>query len=184
MPPSLNFCIIDMRTERLILVATTLDHAKAELESLEEFSSALNVEVPADWPPGEYDRKAQEFFRDRLEVGGQAVAGWYSWYAILPASPGNRATVIGAGGYLGPPDGAGEVEIGYSLVPAWQGQGYATELVDALVTRALDDERVRRIIAHAAPDNNPSCAVLERAGFHCAASEPGPGGLLYELVRS
>lgn len=76
---------------------------------------------------------------------------------------------LGAAGYFGPPT-EGQLEIGYSLREVHQGQGYATEGVLVLVTRAFH-ECVLRVIAHAADENLPSRRVLECCGF----TLEGPG---------
>ena len=116
-------------TDRIDLVASTLDHLLAELDSSEHLASMLNAEIGPGWPPGEYDRGAQEFFRDRLIDGGEKVVGWYGWYAMKRAHAGQPAAVVAAAGFFGPPDEAGVVEIGYSVVESFQKQGYATEIV-------------------------------------------------------
>ena len=118
----------------------------------------LGAEVPPSWPPGEYDRYAIAYFRDRLMEGGEAVAIWYVWYAIRPATAGSPATLVACGGYFGPPSADGTVEIGYSVVPEWRRHGYATELVQALTTRAFAVPDVRRILAEAEVENVASIA--------------------------
>ena len=125
----------------------------------------LEAEVPSSWPPGEYDRFAIAYFRDRLIDGGEAVVPWYVWYAIRPAEPGTPATLVACGGYFGPPSADGTVEIGYSVVPEWRRHGYATELVQALIARAFAAPEVRRILAEADVENVASIGVLTRCGF-------------------
>ena len=46
-------------------------------------------------------------------------------------------TLVGAGGYFGPPDADGTVEIGYSVLPEWQRHGYATQMTEALVNNVF-----------------------------------------------
>jgi len=70
-------------TGRLLLVAATPDHLRAELESPSKLGFLLHADVPGDWPPGEYDRNAQEFFRGRMEQAEPSALGWYVWYAVL-----------------------------------------------------------------------------------------------------
>jgi [ribosomal protein S5]-alanine N-acetyltransferase len=143
----------------------------------------LNADVPRDWPPGEYDRKAQEFFLGRMEGAEASELRWYVWYAVLRVAAGGRGSLLGTGGYLGPPDQEGGVEIGYSVSRAWRGKGFAGEIVGGLIAQAFSDERVTRIIAHAARDNAASQRVLERAGFRAAGTGSGPGQLRFELHR-
>lgn len=139
--------------------------------------------MPEGWPAGEYDAAAMEFFRDRLEQGGPEVVGWYGWYAVRREEAGSPATLVGSGGYLGPPSPEGEVEIGYSLLPASRGQGYATEITQALVARARADPRVRRVIAHTQQDNQASIRVLERCGFSRTGEGEEPGSLRFVFGR-
>jgi RimJ/RimL family protein N-acetyltransferase len=172
-----------LSTDRLLLIAATLDHLCAEIEAPAKLASMLGIDVPSGWPPGEYDRSAQEFFRDRMEELGPTGAGWYSWYVLLRKEVSPTAMLIGAAGYAGPPDGAGEIEIGYSILPAWRGQGFATEAVRALVERAFLDTNVLRIVARTTARNPASCNVLLRAGFHPAASPGEAGTLRFETLR-
>jgi RimJ/RimL family protein N-acetyltransferase len=81
----------------------------------------------------------------------------------------SAAQLVGAGGYFGPPSADGTVEIGYSIVDEVCGEGYGTELAQALTNRALRHPGVRRVIAHVQADNVASHKVLKRAGFHFAA---------------
>ncbi len=166
---------------RLAVVAATLDHIHAELESPERLAALLQADIEAGWPPGEYDRGAQEFFRDRLREGGPETVGWYTWYAIRRGGP--QRVLVGAAGFLGPPSEEGDAEIGFSIMPAWRGQGYATELVGMLLAWAFDDPRVRRILAHTTPQNAASCRVLEKSGFHLAGRAEESQTVRFELPR-
>ncbi len=161
MPPTLR-----LHTARLDLVAGTLALAEAELRDIAEFAAALGCVVPPSWPPGEYDRAAIEYLRDRMREGGDVCAGWYSWYAIERVS----RTVVGAGGYYGPPTD-GEVEVGYSVIPEAQRRGIATEMTRALVAHAFEQPLVRSVRAHTFDSNPASIRVLERCGF----ARIGPG---------
>ncbi|HPX82616.1 MAG TPA: GNAT family N-acetyltransferase [Syntrophales bacterium] len=58
------------------------------------------------------------------------------------------------------------VEIGFSIMPAWQNFGYATELAELLIKNAFTDGRVLKVIAHTTPMNLASCKVLEKCGFN------------------
>ena len=61
------------------------------------------------------------------------------------------------------PDGS--VEIGYGILDEYQGQGFATEAVDAAVAWAAQQPGVTRIEAETEPDNIPSQKVLAKCGF-------------------
>ncbi len=173
---------LTLATARLDVVAATLDHVHAELDGRERLAALLHADVEAGWPPGEYDRDAQKFFRDRLCEGGAEVVGWYTWYALRRGGS-QRAVLIGAAGFMGPPSEEGDAEIGFSFVPAWRGQGYATELVGALLTWAFDDPRVCRILAHTTAQNAASWRVLEKSGFHPAGRVDESQTIRLELPR-
>ena len=59
----------------------------------------------------------------------------------------------------------GVVEIGYGILEEYQGQGYATEAIDATVVWALKQSNVTRVEAETEPDNRASQRVLEKCGF-------------------
>jgi RimJ/RimL family protein N-acetyltransferase len=159
-------------------------HLQAELASLEQLGSLLDCTIPQGWPPGEYDESAQRFFYERLVEGGIAVVGWYGWYAIVNQDAGGTRTLIATGGFLGPPSDAGTIEVGYSVVPAWQGQGYAKEMIEGLIGFAFENSRVKRIIAHTTKENIASCKVLERLGFSQSKDEQKHLQIQYELLRA
>ena len=92
-----------MRTARLELRAATLEHLEAELEGPERLKNLLGADVLPSWPPGEYDRFAVAYFRDRLAEGGEAVAVWYVWYAILTATSGSPSPSNGEVGVASSP---------------------------------------------------------------------------------
>jgi [ribosomal protein S5]-alanine N-acetyltransferase len=173
---------IRLSTNRLELIAATLDHVCAELEAPESLIALLNSQMEPGWPPGEYDRDAQEFFRDRLKEGGLSVVGWYGWYAVLRGSPSQPSILIGAGGYFGPPGEDGVVEIGFSIIPTRQNFGYATELAEMLIKNAFTDIRVQKVIAHTTPMNLASCKVLEKCGFKYVCRDEESGNSLYEII--
>jgi [ribosomal protein S5]-alanine N-acetyltransferase len=169
-------------SDRLELVAATLDHVLAEIQAPERLASLLDADVGSGWPPGEYDRGAQEFFRDRLREGGEDAVGWYCWYAVRRGDSGEPSILVGAGGYIGPPHGDAAVEIGYSILPQWRSMGYATEMVEMLVANALADSRVCTIIANTSRDNPASCRVLKKAGFRDAGGQNG-NDVRFEFLR-
>ncbi len=80
--------------------------------------------------------------------------------------------VVGDIGFFRAPDEAGEVEIGYSVIPSRRRRGYATEAVAALVRWAFDQKGVTAILAGTEPDNEASQRVLRQAGFEVTAASP------------
>jgi RimJ/RimL family protein N-acetyltransferase len=166
-----------------LLLAATRQHLEAELASPDRLAELLSVRIPAGWPPGEYDTSAIAYFRDRLLEKPEDL-GWYAWYALKPALLGEPATLIGSGGYFGPPDEEGTVEIGYSILPSFQKQGLAVDLAKALVARAFAHPQVTRVIAHTQSENAASIRVLLHSGFTPAGSGEEPGTQQYSQSRN
>ncbi len=179
-----------LNTARLSLIATTAEHLRTELEQPDRLTTLLDAEVSSAWPPGEYDRPAMEFFLSCLEAGGEAVEGWYGWYALCTDGPPDGPydgppaprRLIGVGGYFGPPDAEGTIEVGYSVLPEWQRRGYASEMVQGLVAHAFTFLAVQQVRAHTNNDNPASMKVLLNAGFQAAGA--GDEGGTLRFVRS
>jgi len=172
-----------LQSHRLTLIASTLAHIRTELESPEHLATLLNAVVSWECATREYDRDAMEFFRARLEEGGEAVEGWYGWYAVRSADREGPRALVGGAGYFGLPDEAGTVEVGYSVLPEWQRRGYASEMVQTLVEHAFTFTHVKQIIAHTTEANPASIAVLLRCGFHRAGAGRETGTLRLERLR-
>lgn len=168
----------------LTLVASTATHVRTELEAPDQLAHLLGAVVSSAWPSGEYDRDAMEFFLARFEEGGESADGWYGWYALSPDDGSAPRTLLGGGGYFGPPGADGMVEVGYSILPEWQRRGYASEIVKLLAAHAFTFSRINRIIAHTAEDNLASIKVLVRSGFQPAGPGAEAGTLRFELARA
>lgn len=175
--------VAKLQSKLLTLVASTATHVRTELEAPHQLGQLLGAIVSSQWPSGEYDRDAMEFFLARLEEGGEGAAGWYGWYALSPDSPDEPSTLLGAGGYFGPPDITGSVEIGYSILPQWQRRGYASELVRMLVAHAFTFPQIKLVRAHTTQDNDASIKVLSRCGYQLIGPGEDAGALKFECKR-
>jgi ribosomal-protein-alanine N-acetyltransferase len=120
-----------------------------------------------------------------LEQQGQENACWYSWYAVLLPDVTHGGILVGNGGFFGPPDEDGSVEIGYSVCEECRRQRIGTEIVKALVTFAWNNSAVKvtRVQARTNPANLPSIRVLLSNGFREIPSDD-PDKLKFELLRN
>jgi len=171
-----------IQTERLDLVPATLEHLQCELQNPKELESLLGVSIPDDWPPGEYDRDALEYFCSKLYQEGSASIGWYVWYAVTRNTDGDRENLIAGAGYFGPPN-KGSVEIGYSVLASARCHGFATEIVTALTDHAFKFSTVSAVIAHTSDLNPASTKVLLRCGFQRVGAGSEPGTIQYRKQR-
>jgi RimJ/RimL family protein N-acetyltransferase len=58
-----------------------------------------------------------------------------------------------------------QAEVGFTLAPAHQGKGYATEALEALLEYAFDSFGLHRVVAVTDALNAPAAALLERVGL-------------------
>lgn len=92
--------------------------------------------------------------------------------------------VVGSCGFKGPPTLDGVVEIAYVVAPEYQGNGYATEAAQALVSYAFSHSRVRIVRAHTLPEANASTRVLAKSGFQCVGEVVDPDdGLVWRWEK-
>jgi [ribosomal protein S5]-alanine N-acetyltransferase len=107
---------------------------------------------------------------------------WMHGFAVVHTASG---LAIGSGGFKGPPDADGVVEIAYGIVPSYQGQGFATEVARALMTHAFASGRVRMVRAHTLPALNASTRVLTKCGFTRVGEVVDPeDGLVWRWEKS
>lgn len=178
MPPT----ALEIRTQRLLLVAGNAELSRAELEDPTRFAALLDAAVAPEWPPPLNDENSMRWslrFHETQPDG----AGWGNWY-FLRVLPDGRRVAVGNGGYQGVPSAAGEVEIGYSILESHQRQGYAPEAVRALLAWAFAHREVRRVRAHTLPELGPSIRVLEKCGFRHVGPGAEEGTIRFELPRS
>jgi RimJ/RimL family protein N-acetyltransferase len=88
------------------------------------------------------------------------AAGW-----IARAAVNEQGEVVGHGGFHGPPDEDGIVEVAYSVDPRHRRQGYARAMLRALLQRADAEPGVKGVRASIRPDNIGSKATIAGFGF-------------------
>lgn len=168
-----------IETTRLKLIPATVALARAEIGDRGEFARLLGASVPDNWPP-ESAADALPLFLGWLEAAPDRV-GWFGWYALAAGEGAAAPVLVAGGGFKGPPQD-GTAEIGYSVLPQFQGRGYATEMVGGLVRWALDQPGVARVVAETEWANPASVRVLSKAGFAPAGPAPEPGGERFEFL--
>jgi RimJ/RimL family protein N-acetyltransferase len=84
---------------------------------------------------------------------------------IIRREPGLPREAIGYLNFHAGPDQHGMVEVGYTLLPAGRGRGYAIEAVRAAFDWATRVHGVRRFRASVAPDNERSINLISKLGF-------------------
>jgi [ribosomal protein S5]-alanine N-acetyltransferase len=165
--------MLQIETARLRLVPCSVATAQAATSDRAALESLLGVRVPEAWPA--------EDLRDFLPVYARIVDeqaasnGWGIWLALGRA----ERSLVGDIGFKGPPDQLDTVEIGYSILPAFQGRGYASEAARALVAWGLAQPSVRRVVANCLAGNAASIRVLQKAGLRQTGRDRD--GLTWEI---
>ena len=170
---------LSVRTQRLELVAATVELARAEMDDVPALARLLGASVAAEWPPPLNDRDSQAWTLRYLEQHPTAV-GWCMWYFVLRAD----RSAVGVGGFKGLPATDGTVEVGYSVLEAHQRRGYASEAVEALVGWAFGHPEVTRVIAETYPELVASVGVLEKTGFRCIGAGSEERVIRFERRRN
>jgi ribosomal-protein-alanine N-acetyltransferase len=153
---------------RVEIVPCDVDHLAAALEDQARLAARVGASVAEGLIEEEF-RPAFQFARDEL-LRRPEMSGWGTALFVLDAP----RTICGMGGYKGPPDGEGVVEIGYSIAPSLRGRGLATAAARELVRLAFADARVQWVRAHTLAQRNASTRVLEKLGFAWVAELVDP----------
>lgn len=146
-------------TDRLDIVMPTLAHFTAFEQG--RLGELIDAEVPGIWPV---------FPESAALPDEEPQSPWRPYWAVHRA---DRVLILEGG--LITPDEDGQVEFGYGLLPAYRGQGLATEFARRLIDIAAGGHATA-VTAHTYPADavspegfpaNPSIAVLTRLGFSC-----------------
>jgi [ribosomal protein S5]-alanine N-acetyltransferase len=169
-----------IETPRLKLVPATVALARAEIGDRGAFARLVRASVPENWPPDSL-ADALPVFLGWLEAAPDRV-GWFGWYALAAVTCEALPVLVASGGFMGPPQ-EGSVDIGYSVLPQFQGRGYATEMVGGLVRWALGQPGVARVVAETEWANPASVRVLNKVGFAQVQPQIQTGAAKFEFRR-
>jgi aminoglycoside 6'-N-acetyltransferase len=142
-----------VRTERLTLRRFTPNDAEAFAAYRSDPDVARFQSWDAPVPLTEAQKKVEEFAH-----GDPEAPGWFQYAVDLDGA------LIGDLG-LNLHENLMQAELGFTLAPAYQGQGYATEAVRGLLNHLFVERELHRVSAECDARNTASARLLERAGF-------------------
>ncbi len=145
-------------TDRLEIITFDVAMIQALLKGAKELEKIVSFQVPADYPMDVY----KQFFPYKIERFSKQPEE-NKWEGLIIDS--ESQTVIGDIGYKSGPNEQGEINLGYSVLPTYQGKGFATEAATGMVAWGLKQPGVEKIIATCSPQNNASIRVLQKAGL-------------------
>lgn len=137
------------------MVTLTADMMEAILKGATE---DFDYQLAAEWPLDVY----KQFFNYKIERF-RKYPHENEWEGVIIDK--QEQLIVGDMGFKGGPDQEGIIDLGYSIVPSYQGRGYATEMGKAMVEWAEANPNVKKIVATCDPDNLASIRVLEKIGF-------------------
>jgi RimJ/RimL family protein N-acetyltransferase len=154
---------MELQMQRLKIILQTREEVEGMIEAMSEYERA---QVSGEW-----------LARMRAAKGDDP---WAYAFRVVQRETG---TAVGTCSFKGPPvDGI--VEIAYGIDPEYEGNGYATEVAQALVDFASFCGEVRLITAHTLPNAAASKRVLTKCGFECVGETIDPeDGLVARFER-
>src|SRR5262245_8566515 len=176
-----NSSTMQISTRRLTLIPSDPAMARAELCDRRHFAELIDATVPENWPP-ESAADALPWFLAQMEADA-ANFGWLGWYVFLNDSKAGGRVLVAGVGFKGKPSPDGTVEIGYSVLPQFQRNGYAGEMVGGILEWAFGHPTVNRVVADTMPANEPSVRLLKRHGFQPCGPGTEEGSVLFEKRR-
>ncbi len=174
--------VLPLRTDRLALRVMTPDDAPV----LAAYRNDPDVARYQEWRLPFTLADAERMLAGQSEVADLVPDDWVQIAIELPAHPDDPdggPVVVGdvAVGLRGD----GIAMLGYTLAPAWQGRGYASEAAGAIVDAIFEHTAVHRIVATLDPENHASMRVIEPLGFRfegiARAAEPIRGEWLDDM---
>lgn len=146
----------DIATARLVVRALR----PADAEAVFRYRSDPEVCRFQIWEPSSL-AEVDDFIARMIAHEPDTPGTWYQ-LAICERETGR---LVGDCGLHFPVDREHEAEFGVSLAPEFQGRGYATEAVGAVLGYLFDTLRKHRVFASVDPRNYASVRLLERIGM-------------------
>lgn len=169
-----------IETERLQLIPCELQHFEAILNDQQKLASLLQVKLADDWLGFDAAQEAMQPSYQHLKSHPE-ILGWWTYLFVHKPD----RTLIGLGGFKGPVNEEGMVELGYAIAPAYRRRGLAIEATRGMIKYAFQHPGIRRVDAHTLPEKNASTGVLEKAGmkFIGPVNDPDDGEVWHWSLR-
>lgn len=156
-----------IKTKNLQLRAVNQIHIDLFWRDRGELATLLQVTLPKHWPhfPDAFSPTANE-----PADANPGLTHWRGYFFICPASK----ILVGNGGFKGPPDRSGTVEIGYEIAADYWHRGFATEAAQGMIDYAFAQKEVRTVMAYTLAEKNASNRVLQKVGMRYSAEVDNP----------
>ena len=156
-----------IETKHLQLHAVKQIHMELFWRNRDELATLLQVTLPKDWP---HFSHAFSLSENKPADSSSGLTHWRGYFFIWPAG----GVLVGNGGFKGPPNRLGKVEIGYEIAAEYWNRGFATEAVQGMIDYAFAQKEVQTVIAHTLAEKNASNRVLQKVGMEYSAEVDSP----------
>ena len=168
----------DIVTTRLTLIAITPETLLSEKNGDGRLGELIQCVIPANWPHKDWEPHVFDYLLAHFAEHPGEI-GWPRYVGFVP--PGGRRTLIGTVGAGTKAAKPSECEIGYGILPPYEGRGFATEGTKALIEFLRGYERIESVIAHTFPSIPASIRVMEKCELVFDGEGEEPGTVRYRL---
>ncbi|MGE0045395.1 MAG: GNAT family N-acetyltransferase [Hyphomonadaceae bacterium] len=160
-----------LETDRLILRPPVQD----DFPHFAAFAAdeAVNTHLGGVQPP-------HAAWRMMATIAGSWALMGFGMFSVIEKASGRWVGRLGPWFPGGPEGGWPDTEVGWGLVSAVQGKGYATEGATAAIDWAFQTHNWKRVVHCIAKENTPSIAVAKRLGSYVMEEDvklPAPIGV-------
>jgi RimJ/RimL family protein N-acetyltransferase len=153
--------MLELQTERLVLIALAREHLELALNDIDQLAAALQIQVSEEVFSDE-SRQAMLIKMTRMDHVEHWLHPWYTYFLLVQRSD---RQAVGVCGFKGQPTLYGSVELGYAMHEGFRKRGYMTEAVGRLVQWAFTHDNCTCVTAETLRDNFASQKVLLKAGL-------------------
>jgi RimJ/RimL family protein N-acetyltransferase len=149
----------DILTQRLQLIPLDRNQLELTLQNVEFLETSLNIVMMKSWMTDRV-RRAITMKIAKMAHASVSQHHWLTYWLIVI-----RNEHVGAGmlGFKGFPDENGSTEIGYGIDEVYQGKGYMSEAVQALIDWAFTHPFCK-VVTATEVENPASKRLLEKLG--------------------
>lgn len=150
-----------VQTERLLLLPLSYPQLLKYLQADHSLESELGL-TPARRV---ISPDLMEAFRQAILPAVAVSADQGLYYTLWTIIHKEQKAMVGDCCFKGPPNKAGEIEIGYGTHAQFQNKGFMTEAVSVFCQWALNQPDVKAVVAETAESNLASQKILIKNGF-------------------
>ncbi|UOK59459.1 GNAT family N-acetyltransferase [Bacillus sp. OVS6] len=157
--------MIEIVTDRLLIIPCSLDIAKSLVFHRKELESRSPIGIPVTWPSIAV-KGMLPLYIERLERNEKEY-GWGLWLIILY----HEKRIVGDLFIQGMPDEHGCVELCYNIHEVDDEESLTYEAIDAVIEWLTSEKSVKQISMECIDHNKKSIRLFEKLGMICTKKE-------------